>query len=274
MTICIAAICESGQKIVIAADRMFTAPPPISLEFETDERKIEQLSPTCIALISGNSAFATEILESTRHKLGGKREPLIADVADTVKDEYISARSRRINESIVMASLGSDFAAFLAKGGMLPTYLQAQPVIYQQLVAMSQQFNMNLEIIVAGLDRAGAFIARITHPGTLVRLDKLGYDAIGSGGIHALTKLYLGAQTVRRHIDVTLYVVYEAKKAAEVAPGVGRGTDVAVISKDGLDICDDTIMTALEEVYSVVTKSSTPNLDKVMKAYGNSKPKS
>jgi len=34
MTVCIAAACESGKKIVVAADRMFTFPYPTNLEFE------------------------------------------------------------------------------------------------------------------------------------------------------------------------------------------------------------------------------------------------
>ncbi len=37
MTVCIAAICEDGKKIVVAADRMFTAGAPVNLEFETEE---------------------------------------------------------------------------------------------------------------------------------------------------------------------------------------------------------------------------------------------
>jgi len=33
VTICIAAVCDGGQSIVVAADRMFTAGPPVNLEF-------------------------------------------------------------------------------------------------------------------------------------------------------------------------------------------------------------------------------------------------
>lgn len=43
MTVCIAAVCESGSKIVVAADRMMTYRQPLNLEFETEEQKIEQL---------------------------------------------------------------------------------------------------------------------------------------------------------------------------------------------------------------------------------------
>ena len=61
MTICIAAICDGGKHIVVAADRMFTAPPPISVELRRDESKIEALAPACVALSAGSSAYAFEI---------------------------------------------------------------------------------------------------------------------------------------------------------------------------------------------------------------------
>jgi hypothetical protein len=71
MTVCIAAVCDGGKKIVVAADRMFTAGAPINLEFETSEKKIETLSPSCAALFAGNSAFATEILHGALGTLAG-----------------------------------------------------------------------------------------------------------------------------------------------------------------------------------------------------------
>lgn len=41
MTVCIAAICDGGQKVVVGADRMFTFQAPQNLEFQTPEKKIE-----------------------------------------------------------------------------------------------------------------------------------------------------------------------------------------------------------------------------------------
>jgi 20S proteasome alpha/beta subunit len=174
-----------------------------------------------------------------------------------------------------MATLGQDFADYIARGGTtLATYLQPQSAVYQQLIAMSQQFNLGLEVIVTGIDRDGAFIARVTHPGTLARLDKLGYDAVGSGGIHALTKLQLGAQTFHRGLSQTLFAVYEAKKAAEVAPGVGDNTDMAVIDAKELYTCNEAVIQALSESLLEINKTSTPNLSKVIDAYAKSSPKS
>lgn len=270
MTICIAAISESGRKVVLCADRMFTAPSPLSLEFETEEQKIEALAPKCAALLSGNSGYGTEVLNGIRKSLGGSQSPTMADVTARVNNEYISARASKVQEAIIIPALGSDFSSFIQRGGTLPNYLQVQPQVYQQLVVTMQQFNMNLEIVVAGIDQSGAHIARITHPGTFVWLDKLGYDAIGSGGIHALTRMHLGGQTSRSGFLDTLYAVYNAKKASEVAPGVGRVTDIAVIdSEKGFSYCQKAVLDVLEKIHLEATKKSTVSLDELGKVYND-----
>jgi hypothetical protein len=106
MTVCIAAVCESAKRIVIAADRMLTFPHPTNLEFETEEEKIEGLAPSCVALVSGNSGYATEILENSRNQLSGAVSPQIDRVLNIVKSQYISVRMAKIDDTIISAALG------------------------------------------------------------------------------------------------------------------------------------------------------------------------
>jgi hypothetical protein len=260
MTVCIAAICEDGKRIVVAADRMFTAGAPVNLEFETEEQKIESLAPSCVAMMSGNSGYGTEVLIDVRQRLAGSQTPAIADVAKHAELAYRTVRAKKADETIIAPTLGQDFAGFLSRGGTLPAYLQTQPAMYQQLSAAMNQFNMSLDVVIAGIDNAGARIARIAHPGTLVWLDKLGYDAIGSGGIHALTRLYLGAQTRHRQLSETLYAVYDAKKASERAPGVGKDTDMAVIEGGKVQQCSRVTLDALESIHQETNKKLAPDL--------------
>src|SRR5712692_5502828 len=105
MTVCIAAVCEDGKKIVVAADRMFTAPPPLNLEFETEEQKIESLAPSCVVLMSGNSGYGTEVLIDTRRRMGGNQTPAIADVAQHSELAYRAVRAKKADEIQVMPSL-------------------------------------------------------------------------------------------------------------------------------------------------------------------------
>src|SRR5262245_36543401 len=68
MTVCIAAICENGKMIVVAADRMFTASAPLNLEFEPPISKIELLSSRCVAMAAGASLAAAEVIDTAREK--------------------------------------------------------------------------------------------------------------------------------------------------------------------------------------------------------------
>ena len=85
MTVVMPAICDSGKALVVAADRMFTN-PGLSVEFETEEKKIEQLAAKCVALSSGNSVYATEILEAVRRRIGSNqgrhsgRSPILSEM--------------------------------------------------------------------------------------------------------------------------------------------------------------------------------------------------
>jgi hypothetical protein len=94
----------------------------------------------------------------------------------------------------------------------------------------------------------------------LAWLDKLGYVAVGSGGIHATTKLSLGSQTRDSTLLETLYRVYEAKRAAEVAPGVDPDTDVAIVERDRIIMCRSHILTKMEEILKASSGRMTPDL--------------
>lgn len=244
----------------MAADRMFTV-SAVGLEFETEEQKIESLGQSCVMMFSGNSAYGTEVLNETRLRLGGNQSPAIADVVPHAESAYKVVRARKAESQIVGASLGQDYAAFLQRGGTLPQYLQPQATMFQQIVTLVNQFNIGLDAIVAGVDATGARIAQITHPGLVAWMDKLGYSAIGSGAVQALTCLYLGAQTRHRNLFETLYSVYEAKRAAERAPGVGKETNLAVIEVGHVHACSGDALTALEAIHKETTKKAIPALD-------------
>jgi hypothetical protein len=168
MTVCIAAVCDGGRSIVVCADRMFTAPAPVNVEFETSEKKIEKLSPSCVALVSGNSAYSSEIILKAIKLLSGAQTPGIEYVSGTVKNAYSSVRDEKVREHVILPTLGPDFIRVESTGATIPQYLQFQPNLYNQIVMMMSGFNLNSDIIVAGVDENGARIAIVTHPGTVI----------------------------------------------------------------------------------------------------------
>jgi hypothetical protein len=260
MTVCIAALCEQGSKVVVAADRMFTS-PAVNVEFETDETKIEVLSHACVALSAGNSASATEILGGAKRRFGNNQSPWIVDAAESVRAEYMATRNRKADEQVVAPALGYDFDYFRAKGGTLPEYLEKQPQTFQNLTMLASQWNLILDIIVTGIDATGGHILQIMHPGTISAVEKLGYATIGTGAVHALTRLTLGAQTKHKSLAETVFAVFDAKKSAEAAPGVGLATDMAVIdAQKGVVPYTDTMVRSLAGLHANHTKQSPPDL--------------
>lgn len=239
---------------------MFTN-PGLSVEFETDEKKIEVLAERCVALPAGNSVFATEILDRVRERLGGNQNPPFGQVAQFVREEYEAVRGSKYYETHIFPMLGVDFAKHRNVGMPLPVYLEKQSGVFQQIMMMAQQFNLGVEFLVAGVDDSGAHVAHVGNPGVISQLQKLGHAAIGSGGIHALTRLSLAAQHRKRGLSETLADVYTAKRAAEVAPGVGDATDLAVIDMDrGVWSCPQAVLDELEKIHQGITKILKPDL--------------
>jgi len=246
---------------------MFTVGPPLNVEFEPAISKIEQVGPSCVALAAGNSLYAREVISRASAKTGGSQHGTIIDFSNSLKLCYAKFRDEKMDEHLVRAMFGLDFTVFREKGGILPVYLQMQPAIYGQVIAQSSQYNIDLELIVAGTDKAGSHIFSITHPGSLLNFDKLGYNAIGSGAVHSVVALSLGGQTPRSPVLDTLFSVYSAKRAAEVAPGVGKETEIAVISTKGILVCGKPIIDTLASAYSEQLSKAAPNLDKVKGEY-------
>jgi hypothetical protein len=269
MTVCIAAVCDDGKNVVVAADRMFTAPPPISMEFETSEKKIESLAIGCVAMSSGNSAYASEIIAGTRVGLAGAQQPLMSDVAERVKEAYVSVRMAKLREQILIPHMGPDFLRVEAVGKTLPEYLAPQGALYGQLVMLMTQFNLGSDFIVTGVDTGGARICVVGHPGTLAWLDKLGYASTGSGGIHATMRLALGAQTRSSSLTDTVYRVFDAKKASEVAPGVGPQTDMAIVSAGSINTLSESVLKTLLEIFNESEGKKPGSLDKLASELGN-----
>lgn len=267
MTICIASICDGGKHLIAAADQMFTIQAPLNLEFEPPVSKIEKIATDCVVLAAGNSVFAQELINRTRLKLQPGKPAPVSTVAHQLKSEYEAFRGQTIEENMILATLGEDFVSFRKKGGILPAYLQLQPMVYQQIIAQAAQFNLGLDFIVAGVEHSGAHIFYVGHPGTVMNFDKLGHASVGSGGLHAAMSLSLSKQTPEVPLIETLFSVYSAKRAAEVAPGVGQVTEMVVISPDSTWSCPDSIMSLLKKKHEETIAKEKPKLDEIEREY-------
>jgi hypothetical protein len=191
---------------------------------------------------------------------GDNIDVLTSTAVEITKDAYLRIRSTKVREQVVIPLLGPDYLKFEAMNVSLPQYLQFQPGFFQQVSAQMSVFNLVTDMIVAGVDANGGRIAYVWNPGTLAWLDKLGYAAIGSGGLHATTKLSLASQTRNSGLPETVFRVYEAKKAAEVAPGVGPETDLAILGNGSITNCTSAVLTKLQEILNNSHNTMAPDL--------------
>jgi hypothetical protein len=231
MTVGIAAICDSGKRIVIAADRMYTNYGS-GVEFETLESKLERLSSKCAVLQSSNDlSIASELVDSVRPQMAGPHDSSISGLADLIKSNYMNVRLRRLDERIVVPMLGPDYLRNRENGVSLPDYLKNQQPMFTTLALKMESYDLSVQLLVAGVDNSGAHLFQVSNPGLCQNMDKLGYATIGSGQIHALVWLQLARQTRQTDVLTTLLDVYSAKRVSEVAPGVGTETDIAIIDE-------------------------------------------
>lgn len=239
VTVCIAAITTyyddkgtaSGTSVVGASDRMLTAG---DVEFEPQTSKIVQLTTSVFLMTAGDSAFQAEVCREVQRTVSERiaAEPQnwwrVKDVAYLYLHTMDTIKQKRAEEALLVP-LKLDGDTFLARAHELPREL------VQELKDEIQNFRIpEVETIVTGVDTdGGAHIYTVgTHNGISNFLnchDSVGFAAIGSGYWHANSQLMIGGHTRLSPGPETLALVYAAKKRAEVAPGVGKETDIFVI---------------------------------------------
>jgi 20S proteasome alpha/beta subunit len=242
MTVCIGAICEDGKAAVVAADKMVTFGQPMNLKTEPETlRKVLQIGRNAALLFSGNIADGEDLIAGLN--VTPQEELAVADLSRGAKEAYVQVKKSRVEDTILRPLLGANYQQFQTLVAQSPS-----SQILQQVVAMVMQHNLGMDVLVAGVDDSGAHLFVITHPGVLLKVDTTGYAAIGAGGLHAAIRMSLGHHTRLASLTDTIYNVYEAKKESEVAPGVGKLTDLAVIRQTGVTFAGQGLLDALDKV--------------------------
>jgi len=252
--------------VAIAADRMVTFGAPMNLQTEPPAvKKITPLNNSTAVLFSGNVPDGEDITSRVRTQVTALQRPTTSAIAELVKNAYVELKKRRTEDTILRPFIGADFALFQQ---MITSSAASQ--ILQQVLGLITQHNLGLEILVAGMDDAEAHLLVVGHPGILLPLDTLGYAAIGSGGLHASIRLSLGRQSKGMSFAETAYNVYEAKRASEVSPGVGKGTDLDYIRNGQIGSFKESTFDLLEKLHKerpVLSDKEIVELEEECKKY-------
>lgn len=261
MTVCIAALCLDGseRRAVVAADRMVTLGSFI--EFEHAVPKMTPgVAAGAIAVVmgAGDTLVAKRLTDQTLAATGATD---VATLAHELAVQYDAARNEHMEEAIMRP-----------RALTLASYYQNHQALNPQIVVMidnqMQQYNLGVEILLAGIDPSGAHIYTVSNPGGSERLhDIIGYAAIGSGGIHAIQAMIAFGHSATADYHETVYRAYAAKRRAEVAPGVGHDTDMAVLSVHGLHKLTDEELDQLRSIYEDFESSSRAALTKELRKF-------
>jgi len=225
MTICIAALYENGKGCVLASDQMTTARFPIGYEFENEEiKKIIKVRETTVAylLIAGDVLFANEVLEAVRKDVDAKGITATPVIAELFRQHYQTVRKQHIIRHELEP-----------RGLTLDLYYQAHQKLVQAVVMMIDNAlktgNPRTELIVTGFGESGCSVFSIINPGDLFCHDAIGFVAVGSGGPHAVYSLIESGYKKSMDAKTVYELVEKAKHRSEVAPGVGKGTEMVSI---------------------------------------------
>jgi len=243
MTVCIAALCGDGdgdRRVVIAADRMVTYPG--YMEFEHPGSKMVKLSERALVMVAGDTLLGMRLANDAAAAYAGATGEVHLVAAD-LAGRYTQVRSEQVLQQ-VLSRRGLDFGSFYSNHSSLNG--QAVMLLDNQMA----QFDLGVELLLAGVDDAGAHIHTVHNPGAPDRKhDPIAYAAIGSGAVHVLPSMAGFEQGPATSYAQTLFHVYASKRRAEVAPGVGSATEMAVVTATGVHKIDEAQQETLGKIY-------------------------
>jgi hypothetical protein len=259
VTICLAALCRDGEETyaVVAADRMVTFPGFI--EFEHSNPKVAPAGARAVSMSAGDALVGTRLAQDVAHQLAGA--PTVLEIAQRLAAHYEATRTDRVEQQI-LAPRGLNWQSFY--GGHAGFNPQITVMLDQQM----QGFNLGVEVLLAGVDESGAHVYSVHNPGRPELLhDVIGYAAIGSGAIHAVQSMIGFGHSATAEYHTTVFRVYASKRRSEAAPGVGRETDMAVISPSGIHWLTDDELEQLRTIYEEFEAATTGALTKQLATF-------
>ena len=177
MTVCIAALYESGRGAVLVSDKMVTAHIPIGYEFEQEgTAKIIKMddSGSVYALVSGDVLLGSQILRAAQVQIQQNGNPSAEEAAQLVRTAYQQIRLVGIaNRELEPRGLTLD--------SYYGRHQQLAPQVVQMIDQAMTQTNAGVEFLIAGSSGPTHTIHTILNPGTISDNNPIGYGAIGSG---------------------------------------------------------------------------------------------
>ena len=195
------------------------------IEFEPAFPKSFPLSSSIVAMTVGDSALQAEILQDVlplvREQIAARPDVWlkVKDMAELYSSTYIKIKNKRA-ENAVLGPLGLTRKTFYeGQKSMSDDFINR---VTKELVNF---YMADFDTIITGIDLDGAHIYVVGN-NSLNCFDTVGFAAIGSGARHAQSQFMLARHGRADKQEETILLTYSSKKYSEVAPGVGKATDM------------------------------------------------
>jgi hypothetical protein len=229
---------------------------PGYMEFEHSGSKMVQLTDRAIVMVAGST------LDGMRLARDAAEDSLPDDIEGIAFDlgqRYAATRAWRAEQAILSTH-----------GLTLQTFHEMHRSLNEQVVMLIenalQQFDLEVELLLAGVDESGAHIHTNSNPGGgNQKHDPIGWAAIGIGSPHVIPSM--AGHSADAGYKHTLFRVYASKRRAEVAPGVGRETEIAVIGMEGLQRLTNADVDRLGVIYDDFQSITDKELQKQLDAF-------
>lgn len=239
MTVCIAAISSDnhgGEVLIGAADRMVSVGG--LLRYSPIQSKIfkpsDDIRDSIVMMVAGNLTLQSEIIQRLRKSIAKRNSGQRLSVRDTL-DAYGGAY-----REVYFKKLES--AVFVPQGLTIAKYEEKQKqreldeAVIQHIIDASVKFEKQfkedeenlIETIIAGRDDDGWHIYLLRFDAEQCRTDD-GFAAIGIGGWHAESQFMFANFSHGWKYTDALFLLYKAKKRAEVAEGISPETDLFTV---------------------------------------------
>ncbi len=251
MTICIAAIgnCKEKDKesIVFATDHMVSIGGIGEFEHEIDKFKvIPNDNSKTVAMLAGApllfGGILKDIPESSNFSL----------IKERIHENLLNIRKDKTQREV--------FNRFNIDWESMPTLLQhPQPTpIIMRILEFVSNFTLGTNILLIGFEDNVAQIADINE-NDYADFRDINFHAIGSGSMQAENTLLFQRHSKKDKLSTTLYNVYKAKRNSEVSVGVGKETDIKVMTQNDILSIDEENLNKLSQIYDNEIKSGKEN---------------
>ena len=237
MTICIAAIGKDkdGKELIVFATDHMISHPQIG-QFERAIAKYKKLDLTTVAMLSGDPLIFDDLIKKCK-------ETCNFDLTkETIRQNMNNLRNDIVQKQILdIFKMNYDYLKEVLRGPIQNPYVN-------NVIEAVSKFNLMTVILLIGFKEEAAQIMEINE-NRAVDLRDINFGAIGSGAVQAINTLLFQRHSKDDSLPTTVYNVYKAKRNAEVSTGVGKETDVMILTRSGVEELNSDKIGVLAKIY-------------------------